>query len=344
MDEAAQTKLAELANTKMTLADWRLALGHSFQDVQPQLRICTGEIAGSYPDPQTGRRLKVKWRGEKLVGFPVGDEDRDVEDLELSPDDVALWRLPENGLTPKTSVLPPATELADPEQLSFCTLRNRGCKPRKRGSGTRNQQRWAIKYTGEEFDLQDTIGTEYLVVLLRNPGKEYRADELINAVVGGGIGHKSKDAVSDLTEDSEGEIAAALRWQPDAADARMDRKGIEDLTKKAKALQQMIAEGANDPALAGEVQQAEEQLAAINAYLVKNTKLSGGKVIARHFESGTFRDQANLISKHICGVLRHVRAHDEELGRHLSNKLTLIFGSKNLYTGTGTTPWRVTGL
>ena len=101
----------------------------------------------------------------------------------------------------------------------------------------------------------------------------------------------------------------------------------------------MIAEGERDPGQAHDVEEWNEKLEKINEYLVANTKFHGGTVVSRNFETGAFRKQANLISKHMNGVLEYIKQHDEELAKYLSDKGVLMFGSKNLYTGADGVVW-----
>ena len=200
--------------------------------------------------------------------------------------------------------------------------------------------KWAIRFKADEFDLPDNVGTEYVVFLLTHPRKELRADELVTALNGGHAGNVKAGEVKDFTADDEGKPIAGMRAVPDSSEERVSKKTIQELTVRAKKLKQMIAEGERDPGQTRDVENWNEELEKINEYLVSNTKMHGGAVVPRNFETGAYRKQANLISKHINGVLEYIEQHDEALSKFLRDKGVLMFGSKNLYSGADGVVWR----
>lgn len=83
-----------LPGVKMCMADWRNITHAHFEEFEPLLTICTGEITTSYPLPHIPEfRLEVGQRGDRFIAYTVGDWDQVSGDLFLTLDDVQLWRL-----------------------------------------------------------------------------------------------------------------------------------------------------------------------------------------------------------------------------------------------------------
>jgi hypothetical protein len=86
-------RLLTLRGSRLCLADWGLIFGPELYRVQPLLAKCIGEMAKSYPTPETGLRLRVDPREVGFLAHPVGDFDHDAEDLTLTEKEVQLWQL-----------------------------------------------------------------------------------------------------------------------------------------------------------------------------------------------------------------------------------------------------------
>jgi AAA ATPase domain len=136
---------------------------------------------------------------------------------------------------------------------------------------------WTVGYGGRVFRLKDTKGMAYLAQLLRTPGKDVHALDL----VGGTAGH------SKSREDEASPFAAALSQR----DQELERAGIhigglgdagEMLDEKAKAayrrrLAELRAKVAETKRLDqfARAEQAEEEIAALLAELSRAVGLGG---------------------------------------------------------------------
>jgi hypothetical protein len=90
---ALRQRLLGLRGAKLCLADWHCALGTDARRVRPVLVKCVGELAKSYPTPDSGLRLRVDPREDGYLAHPEGDFAHDADDLTLSEAEVQLWRL-----------------------------------------------------------------------------------------------------------------------------------------------------------------------------------------------------------------------------------------------------------
>lgn len=97
-----------LARARFCLADWEDKCGEHFDAIRPLLVKSIGELSGTYPTECRAIRYTVDPRGDRFLGFVVGEhellgyEDRwlDVEDLQiwvLDPDKVAAFLGPMNA-------------------------------------------------------------------------------------------------------------------------------------------------------------------------------------------------------------------------------------------------------
>jgi hypothetical protein len=90
---ALRQRLLALRVSRLCLADWGLALGVDLRRVRPLLAKCIGEMAKSFPAPDSGLRLRVDPREEWYLAHPESEFTHDAEDQTLSEADVQLWQL-----------------------------------------------------------------------------------------------------------------------------------------------------------------------------------------------------------------------------------------------------------
>lgn len=82
-----------LVTSRYCLGDWKRILQKNYAAVQPLLVKCVGEIAKTFPHPDTGLRLRVRQLEQGYVAHPMGGFEYDSEDLLLTEKDVQLWRV-----------------------------------------------------------------------------------------------------------------------------------------------------------------------------------------------------------------------------------------------------------
>lgn len=212
-------------------------------------------------------------------------------------------------------------------------VRCRGKRDCRGKNSKRTMRLWAIKFRAAEFDLPNTVGSEYLVHLLLNPNQELRPDELINAVEGFNTGTVSKAHSKDLLfEEEDGELKVALQWQPDAGHDVLNADEILRLQKMVKALEIAIREGKDDPGQVSEIAKWEQKRDELLDYLLESTKPGrNGKRLPKRFSGDTFTKQSNLIGKHLRATLKCMRSNDLVLLKHLNDKEVFRFGEKNYY-------------
>ncbi len=225
-------------------------------------------------------------------------------------------------------------------------VRCRGKRDYRAKNVRRMMRLWAIKFKAAEFDLPNTVGSEYLVHLLLNRDKELRPDELINAVEGVNAVTVSKAHTKDLLfEEEEGELKVALQWQPDAGQDILGPDQILQLQKMIKALEIAIREGKDDLGQASETAKWEQKRDELLDYLLQSTKPGrGGKRLPKRFSGDAFTKQSNLIGKHLRATLTCVRSNDPDLLKHLNDKEVFRFGEKNYYRPPRGITWKISNI
>ncbi len=160
--------LRALPASKLCLADWRYLTHAHFDDIQPLLTICTGEVTSTYPLPHIPEfRMHVDRRGDRFVAYTVGDWDQVADDLALTLDDVQLWRLDPERLqqylatestTPAAAARPVARVVGGFTTIILPSGRKMSlAKKHKRRAFLRAVVRWCGTNATDTFYAQDII-------------------------------------------------------------------------------------------------------------------------------------------------------------------------------------------
>jgi len=165
----------------------------------------------------------------------------------------------------------------------------------------REGEYWTITYEGRTARLRHTKGLAYIAHLLRHPGQELHAIDLINIVAGGAV--------------------EARRGQPEAGSRRRDLGDAgEMLDREAKAaykhrlaeLQEELreAEEFNDP---GRMEKVQHEIESLAQELSRAVGLGG-----RARRAGAHAERARVsVTRAIASALEKIGEHNARLGRHL---------------------------
>jgi hypothetical protein len=220
-------------------------------------------------------------------------------------------------------------------------LRIRGTKPTRAAGRQKKMRLWALRYRDKEFDLPDVVGSEYLVHLMLNQNQEFRVDELLRKMNGESEQSISKEQEKELLFDEEGQFKDALLWQPDAGHDILDMDEIKRIQGMIKTIEKAIRDGdeAGTPAAVEKWKSKRDDLLS---YLLTNTKPGpGGLRLPKRFSKDTFSKQANLMNKHMRGILAHIRVNDREFWSHLNDKAIFRYGETNFYKPTKGILWQI---
>lgn len=158
---------------------------------------------------------------------------------------------------------------------------------------------WAIAYTGPVFRLKDRLGLQYLAVLLREPGREFLAVDLVAAVQRGGD-HSTTDAAA----------RAAAHGIPAA---NLDEPARRAYTQRLRALRDARdeAEAFHDRERAGRAQAEIDVL---------THELRRGLGLDRRVRPvGSALERARVSLTHaVKDALRAIAEHDAALGQYLT--------------------------
>lgn len=161
--------LQSLPGRKLCLADWRYLAQPHFDEIEPLLTICIGEVTSTYPLPHIPEfRLNVDRRGDRFVAYTVGDWDQVADDLALTLDDVQLWHLTPDRLQQylATANTPPVANDARPVARvigGFTTIilpsgrKMSLAKKHKRRAFLRAMVQWCRMNATDVFHAQDII-------------------------------------------------------------------------------------------------------------------------------------------------------------------------------------------
>jgi tetratricopeptide (TPR) repeat protein len=184
-----------------------------------------------------------------------------------------------------------------------------GDEPELQGTFRKQGEYWTVSWAGHESRLKHRKGMLYLVHLLRHPGHEFAATDLIVAVEPGSS--RSAIAAGNLTLEHQAN-AAIVRNLGDAgtvldAYAKAQyRRRLEELRDELE-----LAEQAND---LGRADKAHAEIDFIEREIAAAVGLGG-----RDRKSASHAERARLaVTKAIKAALNHIRAADPELARHLS--------------------------
>ena len=162
---------------------------------------------------------------------------------------------------------------------------------------------WTLRYAGTQFRLKDTKGLAYIAALLRYPGREFHALELLR----GG---------TERIESGEKQSAALLN--ADDAKNLGRRKPLDKQTKAA--YQSRLAELRDefqDAKALGRIDRAESAEQEIDALIAELSRASGLHGRDQHHYSAAERARQS-VTRAITAALSRITAEQVALGRMLS--------------------------
>jgi tetratricopeptide (TPR) repeat protein len=199
-----------------------------------------------------------------------------------------------------------------------------------RGVFRKEGEYWTLSWEGSESRLRHRKGMHYIAWLLRHPGREFAATDLIStietvsdgpaaAITSAAGAHSSNIAIAH----NLGDAGAAL----DATAKAQYRRRLEDLRDELE-----LAERLND---VGRTENARNEMEFIEAELTAAIGLGG-----RDRKNGSHAERARLaVTKAIKTALSSVRHADPGLGRHLT--LSIQTGSFCSYVPPHPVAWRL---
>ena len=205
-------------------------------------------------------------------------------------------------------------DIKTPSAHPHPSVANRDLRSARTGIFRQEGEYWTIGYGGHVVRLKDTKGVAYLAFLLRHPGAEYHALD----VVGGSAIHSPEDHTNP-----------SMPGLPQG-DQHLDRTGIhigglsdagEMLDDHAKAAYRRrlaeLREALADAKQLGHVEHAElaeQEISALTKELARAVGLGGRN---RRAVSASERARQS-VSKAIKGVVDRLAQHDPSLGHTLS--------------------------
>lgn len=199
---------------------------------------------------------------------------------------------------------------------------------------------WRMWFKSEEVLMPAWVGTECLVFLIRQQGKEYNASGLTRAVrkslPSGGNG-TGADANGVLFGDESGAAdGASVRGRigdVSERDVIWDPSEIKGALRKIKALRTEIKQHEKQRDWSsGDYLELKRMLDQQVDLLSANAKCVKGTWIPKEYQKGTAKQKADSIRKHIRKVLdEQLRQNCRPLYDHLNDKAVLRYGMKNCY-------------
>jgi hypothetical protein len=199
---------------------------------------------------------------------------------------------------------------------------------------------WRIWFRGEEVLMPAWVGTECLVFLMRNQGKEFDADILTRTIRKNAAAEASgsKETANEILHgpagcSEGGEPVGGRVGDLNERDVIWDAGQIADCQRRIKAFDNEVRshEKAGDFSsdtyqdLKAKLEEQQEMLAA-------NAKKLKGEWMPKEYQKGTFQEKADVIRKHVRKVMdEHLRENCRPLFDHLNDRNTLIYGVKNRY-------------
>ena len=196
---------------------------------------------------------------------------------------------------------------------------------------------WRVRYRGIEYSLPPLAGSDLVVFLMANQGRNFNASALTEAVrksngTGDGIAANAVLFGDDMGEaesgDAKGRVGElherVLIW--DAAEIEKVKGKIIELKDELKQY-----EDAGDFSSIHYLE-TKKDLEGWQQGMRLNTKRVGKKLVPKEIQKGTFTLKANLIQKNIRKLLdKHLRNNCRPLYDHLNDKSILKFGVSNSY-------------
>jgi hypothetical protein len=160
---------------------------------------------------------------------------------------------------------------------------------------------WTIVYEAQAIRMKDAKGLHCLSQLLRNPGREFHATDLVGA---GGTGASEERAVG-----------AETAGVPDLGDAgeALDLRAKAEYRRRLEGLREELAEAErfNDPGRAG---RARDEMEAISRQLAAGIGLGG-----RDRPAASHAERARVaVTQRLKSVMAKIRESHPSLGRHLA--------------------------
>jgi hypothetical protein len=229
-------------------------------------------------------------------------------------------------------------------------IRQEGTR-RRGGKQDRTQvSTWRIWFRGHEVLMPEKVGSELVVYMIRKQGKEFNAATLTEAVRKSGPagGNRNGEAAQEIVrgQDGGGDDGEELRGRVGDAEERdliWDERDIAGCLRKIKGLVAEIKdhEDAGDDNSVNYLA-LKEKLEEQQDLLRANAKQVKGKWVPKEYRKGTFGQKADLIRKHVWGVLNgYLRDNCRPLFDHLNDRNTLTYGVKNRYQPKPRVEWVV---
>ena len=169
----------------------------------------------------------------------------------------------------------------------------------------RQGEYWTITYDGQTFRLRHTKGLAYIAHLLRHPGREFHAIDLVDADVGPTHPRGSPTGIAEPLRRSLGDAGELL--DPRArADYHRQLEGLRAELEEAR--------GFNDP---GRVERVQHEIDFLTQELARAVGLGGR---ARRAGSHAERARVNL-TRAIASAVRKIAAYHAGLGRHFTTTI-----------------------
>jgi len=186
---------------------------------------------------------------------------------------------------------------------------------------------WILSWAGFESRLKDRKGFHYIAWLLRHPGQEFAAQDLIAGVEPAGLpatsAGNSDGGHSPTVTSSLGDAGPAL----DATAKAQYKRRLADLRAELE-----LAEQLNDPGRAG---RARGEIEFIETELAAAVGLGG-----RSRKTSSHAERARLaVTKTVKAALSQIRHAHPELGRHLT--LSIRTGNFCVYLPQQAVEWRL---
>jgi tetratricopeptide (TPR) repeat protein len=190
-------------------------------------------------------------------------------------------------------------------------------------------QYWSLTWRGSNTRLRDAKGFQYIAYLIRHPGQEFAAQDLVSAIEHPGSG-------SEAARKSAGERYEGHRIAKDLGDAgvALDFRAKSEYRRRLAELREELADAQarNDLGQAAgihqEINSIEEQLTAAVGLGGRDRKVSS------HAERARL-----IVTKAIKSALARIREADPQLGRHLA--LSIRTGNFCSYGPTQFLTWQL---
>jgi class 3 adenylate cyclase len=182
----------------------------------------------------------------------------------------------------------------------------------------REGEYWTIVYEGEAFRLKDTKGLRYLSELLRNPGREFHALDLVGIAQ-----ERDQDSASRSMKSSERSLPSELDLGD--AGALLDPRAKTEYRRRLEALREQLEE-ANRFNDEERVTRLRQEIDFLASELSSAVGLGGRD---RKAASAAERARVN-VSRTIADAVKRISDHSRSLGCHLDS--TIRTGTFCCYT------------